>query len=142
MQRLAPVALLVAALAADASAAHELAFYLLLAAIVVTAHSALEAYGALVDLPGDAAGLAVARFRVALAAIALALALVAAVVRAPVLANGTVPALGLSAVVGALALLGLKGALHWSAGRESAWADPRQRRPLKGSASRPLPERS
>ena len=115
MRRLAPLALLAAALAADLTGAHAVAFYLLLGAIVVTAHASLEAYGVLVDLPGDAAGLAVARFRVALAVVALALALVAAVVRAPVVGDGTVPALGLSAVVGALALLGLKGALRLAA---------------------------
>ena len=115
MQRLAPAGLLVAALAADGLGGHGLAFYLLLGAIVVTAHAALDAYGSLVELPGKAGAVGVARFRVALAVVALALALVAAVVRAPVVAGETVPTLGLSAVIGALALLGLKGALRLAA---------------------------
>jgi hypothetical protein len=133
---------MVAALVADGLGGHGAAFYLLLAAIVVTAHAALDAYGSLVELPGTEPGVGVARFRVALAVVALALALVAAVARAPVVAGETVPALGLSAVVGALALLGLKGALNLSAGRAPARAGPRPRRSLKASASRPLPERS
>jgi len=112
MQRLGPVALLVSALVADGAGSHELAFYLLLGAIVVTAHAALDAYGALVELPGNAPALGVARFRVALAIVGLALALVAAAVRAPVLDAGTVPAVGLSAVVAAVALLMLHGALR------------------------------
>lgn len=112
MQRLGPVALLVSALVADGAGSHELAFYLLLGAIVVTAHAALDAYGALVELPGTAPALGVARFRVALAIVGLALALVAAAVRAPVLDAGTVPAVGLSAVVAAVALLMLHGALR------------------------------
>jgi hypothetical protein len=111
VQRLAPAALLVAALLADGGARHELAFYLLLGAIVVTAHAALDAYGALIELSGSAPGLALARLRTALAALGLVLALVAAAARAPTLGE-TVPALGLSAVVGALALLLLHGALR------------------------------
>jgi hypothetical protein len=112
VQRLAPALLLGAALCADATGGHGLAFYLLLGAIVVTAHAALDAYGAIVDLPGAAPELAVARFRTALAVIALALAVTAAVVRAPALAHATVPAIGLSAVVAALALLLLQSALR------------------------------
>jgi hypothetical protein len=111
VQRLAPAALLVAALVADGGARHELAFYLLLGAIVVTAHAALDAYGALIEHPGSARGLTLARLRTALAALGLVFALVAAAVRAPTLGE-TVPALGLSAVVGALALLVLHGALR------------------------------
>lgn len=115
MHRAAPAALLVAALAADAAGSHGLAFYLLLGAIVVTAHAALEAYGVLVDLPGTANALAVARFRAALAVVALALAVVAAAVRAPALAGAAVPAVGLSAVVAALAVLTLKAVLRVAA---------------------------
>jgi len=112
VQRLGPVALLLSALVADGAGSHQLAFYLLLGAIVVTAQAALDAYGSLVELPGNVPGVGVARFRVVLAILGLVLALAAAAVRAPVLDAGTVPAVGLSAVVGALALLMLHGALR------------------------------
>jgi hypothetical protein len=109
------VLLLLAAIGADSVAAHQLAFYLLLAAVVTTAHAALEAYGRLVELPGRAPGIAVVRLRAALGALALILVVVAAAVRAPVLADGAVPALGLSALVASLALLVLQGALRLAA---------------------------
>jgi hypothetical protein len=112
VQRVAPIPLLVAALVADAVGGHGLAFYLLLGAIVVTAHAALDAYGILVDLAGSPPELPVARFRTALAVVALALAIVAAVVRAPALTEATVPAVGVSAAVAALALLVVQGALR------------------------------
>jgi hypothetical protein len=108
------VALLVlaAAVAVDRLGAHDLAFYLLLAAVVVTAHAALEAYGRLVELPGSAATVAAARFQATLGLLALALVVVAAAVRAPALGDGSVPALGLSALVGSLALLALQRAVR------------------------------
>lgn len=112
MQRLGPVASLAATLAADAAGGHRVAFYLLLAAVVLVAHAALEAYGALVELPGSAPELGVARFQATLAALALTLALVAAAVRAPALGDGGVPALGLSALVGSLALVLLERAVR------------------------------
>lgn len=99
---------LLAAFGADLGGAHEPAFYLLLGAVVVTAHSALDAYGRLVELPGSAPTLAAARLQTALAATALVLVLVAAAVRAPVLGEA-VPAVGLSAVVASLALLATAG---------------------------------
>jgi hypothetical protein len=112
VRRLAPAALIGSALLADGAGDHRLAFYLLLGAIVVTAHAALDAYGTLVDLPGSAPALAVVRVRTALAAMGLVLALVATAVRAPALDGAGVPALGLSAAVAALALLLLQGALR------------------------------
>jgi hypothetical protein len=105
------VVLLVAAIGADALGAHELAFYLLLATVVLTAHAALAAYGRLVELPGRAS-LGVARLRAALGVLALVLVVVAAAVRAPVLEAGTVPQVGLSAVVGSLLLLVAQAALR------------------------------
>jgi hypothetical protein len=105
------VVLLVAAIGADALDAHELAFYLLLATVVLTAHAALGAYGRLVELSGTAP-LGVARLHAALGVLALALVLVAAAVRAPLLEAGTVPQLGLSAVIGSLALLVAQTALR------------------------------
>jgi hypothetical protein len=99
------VLLLLGAIVADAAGEHALAFYLVLAGVVLTAHAALLAYGRLVELPGNAPALAAARLQSALGALALALLLVAAAVRAPVVGDGVVPALGLSALVGSLALL-------------------------------------
>jgi hypothetical protein len=109
VQRAAPLAVVAAALAADTLGAHRLAFYLLLAAIVVLAVATLERYGQVVESAGAAATLAVARFQAALGALALALALLAAAVRAPVLGEAAVPPIGLSALVGALGLLLLQG---------------------------------
>ena len=105
VQRGAPVAVVAAALLADAFGAHRLSFYLLLAAIVVLAVSTLERYGRIVELTGSASELAVARFQAGLGGVALALALLAAAARAPVLGDAAVPPLGLSALVGALGLL-------------------------------------
>ena len=109
------MAFLLAAIGADTAGVHGLAFYLLLAAVVVTAHAALEAYGRLVDLPGSAPELAAARVQAALGACALALVVVAAAVRAPFLGEGTVPAAGLSALVASLALLALQRAVRLAA---------------------------
>lgn len=102
---------LLAAIVADAAAAHGVAFYLLLGAVVATAHAALTVYGKLVDLPGSAPQIAAARFQTILGACALALVVVAAAVRAPALGE-TVPAVGLSAIVASLALLGLQAVVR------------------------------
>jgi hypothetical protein len=102
------VLLLLAAIGADALGAQGVAFYLLLAAVVVTAHVALQAYGRLVDLPGAAPALAAARLNAALGVLALSLVLVAAAVHA----HGAVPPVGISAAVASLALLGLQGAVR------------------------------
>lgn len=109
------VLLVLAAIGADAVAAHELAFYLLLAAVITTAHAALEAYGRLVELPGRAPDIGLTRVRAALAVLALTLVVVAAAARAPVVPDGAVPPIGLSALVGSLALLLLHGALRLAA---------------------------
>lgn len=78
----------------------------------MTAHAALQAYGRLVELPGSAESLAYARLQSALGALALVLVLVAAAVRSPAVPDGVVPALGLSALVGSLALLVLATAVR------------------------------
>jgi hypothetical protein len=101
------VLLLLAAIGADTLGAHGAAFYLLLAAVVVTAHAALQAYGRLVELPGSAPDLGAARLNVTLGLLALVLVLVAAAVHA----DGAVPPVGISAAVASLALLGLQGAV-------------------------------
>jgi hypothetical protein len=87
------------------------AFYLLLAAVVVTAHAALDAYGHLVELPGTAPTLAAARLNAALGVLALSLVLVAAAVHA----HGAVPPVGISAAVASLALLSLQGPVKLAA---------------------------
>jgi hypothetical protein len=106
------VLLLLGAIGADAAGEHALAFYLVLAGVVTTAHAALQAYGRLVEPPGNASAVAAARLRAALGVIALALVLVAAAARAPAVPDGVVPALGLSALVGSLALLVIASALR------------------------------
>jgi hypothetical protein len=106
------VLVVLAAATVDRLGAHELAFYLLLAAVVVIAHAALEAYGRLVELPGSAPGLAAARLQTALGFCALVLVVVAAAARAPVLGDGSVPPLGLSALVASLVLLATQGAVR------------------------------
>lgn len=103
---------LIAAVALDRLGAHDAAFYLLLGAVVVTAHAALEAYGRLVELPGNAPRLAAARVQAVLGGFALVLVVVAAAVRAPVLGDGAVPPLGLSALVASLALVATQGAVR------------------------------
>ena len=110
MQRAVPVAFVASALLADTIGAHRVSFYFLLAAIVSLAIATLERYGRLVELGGRAPELAVARFQMCLGGIALALALVAAAARAPVLGEATVPAISISALVGALGLLLLQAA--------------------------------
>lgn len=106
------VLLLLGAIGADAVDAPQLAFYLLLAAVVTTAAAALGAYGRLVDLPGRSPEVWVARVRAALAVLALALVVIAAAARAPAIGDGAVPPIGLSALVASLALLLLHGALR------------------------------
>jgi hypothetical protein len=105
--RVMAVLLLLAAIGADTLGAHGAAFYLLLAAVVVTAHAALQAYGRLVELPGSAPALGAARFNAILGVLALSLVLVAAAVHA----DGAVPPVGISAAIASLALLGLQSAV-------------------------------
>ena len=108
MQRVAPLALTASVVAADTAGLHSLSFYLLLGAIAALAVAALRAYGDLVDLPGSAPTLGAARTRATLAVLALALAVVAAIVRAPTLVENSVPPVAVSALVAALALLAVK----------------------------------
>jgi hypothetical protein len=95
-----PAALLLAAVVADG----RLAFVLLLLAILAVALAALAFFGDLAD--GSADGEAGALY-VGLTALALVLLVLGAAVRSSSV-HGGVPALGVSTVVGALALLGLQ----------------------------------
>ena len=73
--------------------------------------TALSFFGDLVDGSADAEAGAV---YVGLTSLALILLLIGAAVRANTLADGAIPALGVSALVGALALLGLQLAVWTS----------------------------
>jgi len=97
MARGIPVALVVAAAAADGAGMHGVAFYALLAAVPAVAAAALGVYG---DSLEGGGGLVQAW----LWGVVLALTVTGAAVRAPSLAEGTVPALARSAVVACLAI--------------------------------------
>ena len=110
MARGIPVALVVAAAAADGAGMHGVAFYALLAAVPSAAVAALGAYGDSLEGAGGVQAL--------LWGVVLALTVTGAAVRAPSLAEGTVPALARSAVVACLgifcaqAIAGLVGELR------------------------------
>jgi hypothetical protein len=96
-RRWIPVALVLAAAAADGAGAHGVAFYALLAAVPAAAAVALEAFGDSLEDPG-------ARVHALLWAVVVGLTVLGAAVRAPRLAEGTVPTVGRTAVVGCLAI--------------------------------------
>lgn len=96
---------MLAAVLADAQGVHSLAFYLVLLSIPAVAVAALTCFGDLVE--GSADDEAGALY-VGLNGLALALLVIAAAARANALQGAAVPALGESAVAGALALLGLQ----------------------------------
>ena len=93
------------AIVADGAGARGFALYVLLAAILAVAVAALGFFGELVEGSADSEAGAV---YVGLTSLALVLLVVGAAVRANTLADRAVPALGVSAVVGALALLTLQ----------------------------------
>jgi hypothetical protein len=97
MARGVPVALVVAAAAADGAGMHGVAFYALLAAVPAAAAAALGAYGEALERGGG-------RVQAYLWGVVLALTVVGAAVRAPTLAEGSVPALARSAVVACLGI--------------------------------------
>jgi hypothetical protein len=116
--RVASVCLVLAAALADAAGQHGPAYWLLVAAVPVVAIAALSGLGDVLD--GTAAaphdrGIAV------LSAVALPFVLLAAAVRAPLLAEGPPPAVGVTAVVVALALFATQALVAASA------AAPRER---------------
>jgi hypothetical protein len=97
MARWVPVALVVAAAAADGAGMHGVAFYALLGAVPTAAWAGLGAYGEALEGGGR-------RTQAYLWGVVLALTVTGAAVRAPALEEGTVPALGRSAVVACLAI--------------------------------------
>jgi hypothetical protein len=96
-RRWIPVVLVLAAAAADGAGAHGVAFYALLATVPAVAAAALEAFGESLEDAG-------AQLHALLWAVVLALTVTGAAVRAPRLAEGTVPAFGRTAVVACLAI--------------------------------------
>jgi hypothetical protein len=104
-------ALVLGAVVSDGQHARTVALYLVLAAIPAVAMAALSFFGDLVDGSADAEAGAV---YVGLTTLALMLVLIGAAVRANTLADSAIPALGVSALVGALALLGLQLAVWTS----------------------------
>jgi hypothetical protein len=107
-----PACPLLAALVADARGLHALAFYCVLVAVPVLAVTALAFFGELVDGSADEGSGAL---YVGVSALALLLVVIAAAARARAV-DATVPALGTSAAVGALLLLGLQTCV-WCSGR-------------------------
>jgi hypothetical protein len=97
MSRLLPVALVIAAAAADGAGSHGLAFYALLIAVPAAAVAALDAFGGALEDSQE-------RVHALLWAVVLALTVAGAAARAPALAEGSVPALGRSAVAACLAI--------------------------------------
>lgn len=103
-RRLLLAALVLAAPPADALGLHGLAFWSLVAAVGVASVCALASFGAHLDAGDDP----VASLQALLWAPATVLLLLAAVARGPAVATGEVPRLGVTALVGALLVLGLK----------------------------------
>jgi hypothetical protein len=103
--RLASVGLVLGAALADVSGHHAIAYYFLVAAVPVVAVAALSGLGDVLD--GSAAephdrGIAM------LSALALPFVLLGTAVRAPLLAEGPPPAIGVTAVVVTLAIFALQ----------------------------------
>jgi|SRR6187551_68003 len=104
MRRVIPVGLVIAAAAADGAGAHGLAFYALLLAVPAAAAAALEAFGHVLDGASE-------HLPALLWAVVLGLLVTGAAVRAPDVTQGSVPALGRSALVGCLAVFCVQAAV-------------------------------
>jgi hypothetical protein len=106
--RLASISLVVTAALADAAGRHSLAYYALVVAVPLVALAALSALGDVLDgtsaEPHD-------RRIAALTALALPFVLLGAAVRAPLLADGPPPAIGITAVVCCLAVFAVQALL-------------------------------
>ena len=103
--RLGSVALVLGAALADASGAHSLAYYALVAAVPVVAVAALSGLGDVLDGSAPAThdrGIAL------LSALALPFVLLATAVRAPLLVEESPPVVGITAVVAALTIFGVQ----------------------------------
>ena len=103
--RALPVGLLLVTLVMDGHGRHQTAFYVLVLALAATVAGALSSFGDLVDLPGSAGGVALARLETFCLGLGSAFVLVAAAARGQADAAAGVPTLGVSGAVGALFLL-------------------------------------
>ncbi|MDQ5820376.1 MAG: hypothetical protein M3540_02935 [Actinomycetota bacterium] len=102
--RVLPAAFILVALLADARGKHELAYWLVVAAVPAAAGSMLSLFGSLADVAPHTDEETRRRALTLLASLALALIVLAAAVRSPAQLDETVPALGTSALAGALCL--------------------------------------
>jgi hypothetical protein len=110
MRRALPALLVVLAALADARGAHGLAFDALLGAIPFTAVSGLVGFGAYLEDRDDS----VAGVQALLWTLALTLLVVSCAARSPATQTSQLPALGRSALIGALGILAVKAAV-WGA---------------------------
>jgi hypothetical protein len=101
--------LVVAAVLADAQGEHRLSFYLLFAAIPALAIAAIDAFGDYLEGSSP--------IHAWMNGLALLLVVFGTTLRAPSLAQGSVPAVALSALVLALALLAAQSLLDLARGR-------------------------
>lgn len=104
--RLVTVALVLGAVGADASGEHAFAYYALVASVPAAAVAALAALGAILDRsaaePAD-------RVSASLSALLLPCLLLATAVRAPLLADGPPPAVGVAAALCCVGIFVLQG---------------------------------
>ena len=112
MTRLATVALVLLAALADTADAHALAYYALVASVPLGAVAALLALGAVLD---GSAPTPLDRTLAALSAAALPFLVLGTAVRAPLLAGGPPPAVGVTCVVACLALFAVQALLAFTA---------------------------
>jgi hypothetical protein len=103
--RTLPVGLLFLTLVLDTQGLHRTSFYVLVFALAAAAVGALSAFGDLVELPGRASGETLARIEAICSGLGVVLVLTAAAARGQTAAAETVPALAVSATMGALLLL-------------------------------------
>ena len=107
-RRATPVVLVIAAAAADGAGAHGLAFYALLLAVPAAAAAALAAFGQVLDGAPE-------HLHALLWAAVLGLLVTGAAVRAPAVTQGSVPALGRSALLACLAVFCVQAAVSAAA---------------------------
>ena len=110
--RLGSVALVLGAALADATGAHSLAYYALVAAVPVVAVAALTGLGGVLD---ETAATPHDRWIALLSALALPFVLLGTAVRAPLLVDGSPPVIGITAVVAALTLFAVQALVAASA---------------------------
>jgi hypothetical protein len=107
LRRSLPVALVLAAVAADGVGLHLLAFYVLVAAVPAAAAAALTVLGELVLLSGRAR--VAAALQALLSALVLAAVVVAAAARSNAVDGDSLPPLAASALIACLGAFALQG---------------------------------